>query len=32
MVKLIMFVGILSIGAYVAMGKDNQRKFWTKGL
>lgn len=32
MVKLIVFVGILAAGSYVAMGKEWQNKFWNKGL
>lgn len=32
MIKLILFVGVLAGGAYVAMGKEWQAKFWAKGL
>lgn len=32
MVRLIVFVGILTAGAYVAMGRKWQDKFWAKGL
>jgi hypothetical protein len=32
MVKLIVFVGVLAAGTYMAMGKQWQEKFWSKGL
>ncbi len=31
MVRAIVFVGILAAGAYIAMGKEWQDRFWSKG-
>lgn len=30
--RLIVYVGILAVGCYIAMGESNRKKFWEKGL
>jgi hypothetical protein len=32
MFAVIAIVGIVVVGSYVAMGPENRKKFWSKGL